>query len=512
MMKVISSGMGLLMVLILHATVAHTQTTGSAECRSWITFAAARFSMAEPTATGLFLLDPDTGERRHILQDYEIGYRVAWSPDGTRLLFEAFDLTMGYATVPHLYDLTTGQVTRLSDTPAEWVTWRSSLGWSSSGAYVAYERDRAIHVHTADGQPYRVFSNTGGSWLPGDRLFINRLYEQATFFPQAIISMADFSETELDFWEMRLFEMGWREGVTTAEMSGDGSLALFITDFRGVEMPLLFDLSGPYEGAQPQSVAGGPVALMRAQLLDGAPGWAEDPALLAGMVDRYLYQEEFGGDYYVPFGDFITRDPETLSQISEALLWDSINGSVLGLTVRMAEIVGIAPSPDGRQYAVRYRSAYGDRYALLDTTILDDPTLYYEYPARSRLAHALRSFEQDEPPVWSPDGTRLAHSMFGQDIIIYGQQPPRSITADLVGYFPPVDAPGGLPPLLIPRGWSPDSERLVFVAFDFPDGPTWLEVIGADGSGVRRVYDGGAAGEPLPFVSAVSWSPCVPPQ
>ena len=116
----------LLMVLslILFGGVATTQDDDSPRfCESLIAFVA----QGEPYS-GFFLIDPNTGEIRQIMEEYETGLIeltvVEWSSDGSQLLVNAFNaddpvtLPVGY-----IYDLATESVTPVTPLGNTFIKW-----------------------------------------------------------------------------------------------------------------------------------------------------------------------------------------------------------------------------------------------------------------------------------------------------------------------------------------------------------------------------------------------------
>ena len=123
--------------------------------------------------------------------------------------------------------------------------------------------------------------------------------------------------------------------------------------------------------------------------------------------------------------------------------------------------------------------------------------LYLVDPA-SGSAVLVSGTEASEDEVWSPDGTRLALTLWGQD-----GETPAVYTMN----------PNGSDRALVARNatspsWSPDGDSLVVVRQGFSElgeGGTQLVLAAADGSQERLLLP--KAGAPPTFLSSPAWSP-----
>jgi Tol biopolymer transport system component len=111
----------------------------------------------------------------------------------------------------------------------------------------------------------------------------------------------------------------------------------------------------------------------------------------------------------------------------------------------------------------------------------NNKNLYVVRPdGRGKKRLAGRASTLDNPPAWSPSGTAIAFEGDSEENIF-----------DL--YVIRTDG-AGRPKLLSAGGnhpsWSPDSQMIAFSRYDKQDNCVCVYVIGADGSGPRRVTDG----------------------
>ena len=142
-------------------------------------------------------------------------------------------------------------------------------------------------------------------------------------------------------------------------------------------------------------------------------------------------------------------------------------------------------SPDGRLIA------YRDSRAGLNV----DDEIYVVAADGSRERNLTRNPANDWSPAWSPDGSRIAFASDREGelrifVMDAGGGGVRRVT-DVWGEYP---------------AWSPDGERIAFASYVGGSGPTGdpnydLFVIGADGSGLRRLTDNPA------YDMYPTWSP-----
>ena len=259
------------------------------------------------------------------------------------------------------------------------------------------------------------------------------------------------------------------------------------------------------------------------------PGWGTPS-------DRFsMYPEERGGWFY----ERVIRDYEIVSA--------NIDG---GDKRRLTENIHLdhypAWSPDGTRIAFisspltphavgsqRSRSSWALRTQLhtmaadgsdlrLLTPFLDDLHLYPPVwsPDGSRIAFVVNEHEESDlsrwrsglytvrddgtglarvsdvvgVPSWSPDGTRLAFArLLGEESGVYTANPDGTGVRMLI-HVSPENLVRKVPdePTSVMVGWSPDGAELLFVDGD-------VRVVGADGSGLRRISSGNVVG--------AAWSP-----
>lgn len=109
----------------------------------------------------------------------------------------------------------------------------------------------------------------------------------------------------------------------------------------------------------------------------------------------------------------------------------------------------------------------------------------------------------DNFPAWSPDGTKIAY--YTQSLPVREQDPHITIYAPETGRSDTItfDPEAGRFANRFPLAWSPDGERLAFVAWvwandDTPTVKTLVYTVGIDGSGLTRVSEA---------ASGPAWSP-----
>ena len=167
-------------------------------------------------------------------------------------------------------------------------------------------------------------------------------------------------------------------------------------------------------------------------------------------------------------------------------------------------------SPDGSRIAFIRSSDESGEYrgrAGLYTMAADGTDVQHLTPSRGHVALS--------PPVWSPDGERLAFAMneIGERVDFYDRVSLYTVRADGLELTKVAETNARwvmreklLPTTIVPT-WSPDSERLAFVKSS--DGETSIYTVHRDGADLRQVWTwirGSDDGSFLPL-SQISWSP-----
>jgi Tol biopolymer transport system component len=240
------------------------------------------------------------------------------------------------------------------------------------------------------------------------------------------------------------------------------------------------------------------------------PSWSPDGKMIAYQIDHGPHSQEIGivatdhgrlpptvervSDYRDGTSDFGSWSPDAQSIVYAMRAYEHRRSGVYRHTLRSADAVRIAaPLP-------ATRLAWSPVEDLIAWVRMVDNHLYVMRPdgrMLRRLTDGSGEHGDYGPPVWSPDGIRLAVTIKG---VLYV-----------------IDANGGGLTRLTEAAlrqapsWSPDGCRLVFAASSGPQrsgsvadrsAPTDLFVINADGTGLRKLTD-----TPDEHEWAPAWSP-----
>ena len=157
-------------------------------------------------------------------------------------------------------------------------------------------------------------------------------------------------------------------------------------------------------------------------------------------------------------------------------------------------------SPDGSRIAFTSRDVL---YYSLDG-VINSMTLYLMMADGSNVQSIPLQFDVYglAPPMWSPDGGRLAVVLTEQNgqraIYTVQSDGSESVKVAELGHYLTDWKPVAVPT------WSPDSERVAFATFDREEWSVYSASF--DGTDLRRIWSSGT-GEGATAVTLVSWSP-----
>lgn len=391
----------------------------------------------------IFIIPALGGAPRQVVAD---GWSATWAPDGRRIAYVLFDTIF-------TIDLQEGRPVPLSTVrePAE-------LAWSPDGRWIALTAgndvwDGLIHIgniapcrilliRTADGRVFeltdRSSMNVAPTWSPDSRqlLFISnrggardiyRLHISAVGQPE---DEPERLTTGVDAHSMALSQAGDR---------------LVYARYRGrVNVWSLPILSGA-----PASVRTASALTTGSQLIES----------ISVSPDRrwvYFTSDRAGNSD-------IWRVPRT-------------GGEPIQVTTDMADEFAPEQSPDGAWLAY-YSLREGSRDLWVRPTEHGEPIRLTSDP------------EEEHQPHWSPDGTKLCYS---QSSARTSQQSIRMIRREGNGWSAPVtlpDASGAPNRLLGCAGWLPDGRRLVVHDAD----RSMIAIMPEEGGAARVIYQGDPA-------------------
>jgi Tol biopolymer transport system component len=438
----------------------------------------------ENVSPQLLSITPAGKGRRNLTRNLLENVGGVWSPDGRRIAFVRRD-SRGSGSGMFVMNADGSRPRRVAS------------GWnpacSPDGSLIAYigsspNGDREIHVVRADGQGDRTFepspdSATPPTWAPDGRRFATvtrggrlTIFDLVNRTTRDVV--AGLSSESSPMWSP--------DGTTIAYATARGEIRLIRPDgsgervvargVRAVWSPdgtrlAVVGESELHVGVDRRTLVvvradgGGAVTLSR-DLGDYA-SWSPDGRHVAFVETRL----------FLPPTEL---DPVESTDIFIA---DADGGGRRRVTHEPggSEVTQPVWSPDGK------RILYSASYA---SDLYNDLELYAVGPNGGRVRALTRNSVNDYDPAWSPDGTRLAFA-----------RAPKGRAGQ--GRIVITDASGRHRRALTPKGsyasptWSPDGKFLAFGHWVRKQRASYVFVVRADGSGLRRLVPGGAP----------SWSP-----
>lgn len=391
-----------------------------------------------------------------VIDDEGSAERVAWSPDGDRLLLTGY-------TISAIINYNTEENVVLQDGGII-----ASIAWNPDGSQVASVLSNAIRIWDANsGQIAREIptgSDIGShvmAWSPDGTRIAAGIVSGSVKVWDVLTGelLATYADADAGYGPV-----AWSpNGNQLAYSSVDETVSIVPAPASTPSASILFasERDGNWELYTMQPDGSGLTRLTHHAATDFTPAWSPNRSRIAFASDRD--------------GNF------------EVYVMNADGSNPIRLTNHPAADGAPAWSPDGSKIAF---TSYRD----------DNTEIYVMNADGSGLMRVTADAAEDGAPAWSPDGTTLAFSST------------RAGNADIYS----VDLAGTLMRLtsspaddVVPV-WSPDGSRLAFVSNR--DGSYELYAMNADGSSPIRLTDNPAA-DGFDFVSqfeayyGLAWSP-----
>jgi Tol biopolymer transport system component len=427
----------------------------------------------ENVTAQLFSITPAGKGRRNLTRNLSTNSEGSWSPDGRRIAFARVFWTENPGN---------GLVVMNADGSRKRLL--ASFGrnptWSPDGTLLAYvAEDGSIHVIHPDGRAERTFrfpglNASGPAWAPdGGRLAAATGGGRLSIFDLADGTTREIVDGGLESWSSPMWSP---DGSAIAYATRGGEIRLVRPDGSGGQVVArggravwspdgtrLAVIDSPHTLTVVRADGSGARTLSR-HLGAGVATWSPEGRRVAFVEGRL-----------VRVGTEGKNDPiyDTATDIYVA----NADGSSRRRVTHepgASEVRQPVWSPDGRH--ILYSASYD----------YNDLELYAVGPTGRQPRPITRNNVNDYDPAWSADGTRLA---FVRAPTEAHPGPGRIIVADALARHPrALTAKGSY----ASPTWSPNGKFIAFARWVRKQQASYVFVMRADGSGVRRLAPGGA--------------------
>ena len=156
-------------------------------------------------------------------------------------------------------------------------------------------------------------------------------------------------------------------------------------------------------------------------------------------------------------------------------------------------------SPDGSRFAFHSNSVYGP-----GVIIMSADGSYISHVARWPFRLGAHFGYETTPPSWSPDGSRLAFGTIGSVFTVPVDGTGRIEIAGWPGRIEIASWPG-LDDVVAGPVWSPDGDEIAFATGNYAGGKVAIYIVKSDGTGLREIWSVGD--EYIFLIHHLSWSP-----
>jgi len=429
----------------------------------------------------LFSIASDGTRRRNLTRNLSSNIDGSWSPDGRRIAFvrEFWTSNPGNGLVVMNADGSRKRVlAQFGRTPT----------WSPDGTLLAYVAvDTSLRVIHPDGQTEQTFKSpelssyaSGPSWAPDGR----RLAAATGGGALTIFDLADGTTRDVVDGGLGFSSPMWSpDGSTIAYATREGEIRLVRPDGSGQRVVARGTRAVWSPDGDRLAVVGGegPKRTLTVVQVDGSGARTlsrhlEDYATWSPDGSRVAFVE----GRPVRVGTEAKNDP-VYDTATDIYIASAVGGSRRRVTHEPAasEVKQPVWSPDGKH--LLYSASYD----------YNDLELYAVNPPDRHPRALTRNTVNDYDPAWSADGTRLA---FVRAPTEAHPGPGRILVADAFARHPRALTPRGF---YAGPAWSPDGKLIAFAGWVRKQQASYVFVVRADGSAVRRLARG----------SSPAWSP-----